>query len=178
MMEWALWIVIWLTSTSDAEALRRTAPTYLDVNTARVHLAAARVAGEAYKVDPDLLLAIAWRESRYDVNAVTRERSTKLSCGLMMITMPKGQPCPRASVIGGYLAGAAHLREWMKITKSTRDALLGYAGGFPMIKACANGGELVRVRAGREVDLCRLPELDRASWIRAVRAKMAKKASS
>ena len=178
MMEWALSIVIWLTSTSDAAALRRTAPSYLDVDTARVHLAAARIAGEVHRLDPDLLLAIAWRESRYRADAITREKSGKLSCGLMMVTMPKGEPCPAPSILGGYLAGAEHLRQWVRATKSLRDALLGYAGGYPMIKACADGGELIRVRAGREVNLCRTPELQRAAWIRRSRTRATAAAGS
>lgn len=178
MIEWLFSIAVWFTSASDAEALRATAPSYLDTGSARMHLAAARAAGEAYGVDADVLLAIAWRESRYQVDAITRERSGKLSCGLMMVTMPVGEPCPDATVIGGYLAGAAHLREWLRMTGSLHAALLGYAGGFTMIKACENGGELPRVRAGHEVDLCKTPELSRAAWIRATRVKMARRSAS
>lgn len=171
MIEWLFAFVVWLTPTADAEALRATAPSYLDLDAAREHVAAARIAGEAFKLDPDLLLSIAWRESRYQVDAVTREASGKLSCGLLMVTMPRGEPCPAPRVLAGYISGAAHLREWMRATRNQRDALLGYAGGYPMIRACADGGELVRVRAGREVDLCRTPELQRAAWIRRMRMR-------
>lgn len=176
MIEWLFSVIVTMTSVSDAESLRRTASGYLDVDTARVHLAAARIAGLVHRVDSDLLLAIAWRESRYRVDAVTREASGKLSCGLMMTTMPLGEPCPTQAVLDGYLAGAAHLREWMRITRTQREALLGYAGGYPMIEACVDGS-LVRVRAEREVDLCSTPELVRASWIRRERIRMARSAS-
>ena len=172
MTEWLLALVVWLTPTSDADALRVTAPSYLDTESARVHLAAARIAAQAYRLDPDVLLAIAWRESRYNVDAATHEASGKWSCGVMMVTMPLGRRCPSTSILDSYLGGAAHLREWRQITRTERDALLGYAGGHPMIAACANGGELVRMRAGREVDLCRTPELGRAAWIRSMRTKL------
>lgn len=155
----------WLTSASDADALRRTAPAYLDATSARAHLAAARVAGVAHRLDPYLLLAIAYRESRYDPNAVTREKSGKLSCGLLMTTEPLGVPCPPPSIIGGYLAGAAHLDEWRRATGSLHAGLLGYAGGYAMLRACGRG-PIVRERAGVEVDLCSTPEVARARWMR------------
>lgn len=172
MINWLFALALALTSTSDAEALRRSAPSYLGTATAREHLVAARLAAAAYHVDADVLLAIAWRESRYHVDAVTIERSGKLSCGVMMVTMPVGDPCPTPDVVNGYMAGAEHLREWMQLTRDFHSALLGYAGGYTMIRACANGGALVRERAGRQVDLCQTPELDRAAWIRALRARM------
>lgn len=178
MIDWLLALALALTSSSDAEALRRSAPSYLDAVSAREHLAAARLAGAAYHVDADVLLAIAWRESRYHAGAVTREHSGKLSCGVMMITMPIGEPCPAPSVSDGYMRGAEHLRDWMRLTRDFRVALLGYAGGYTMIRACADGGELPRVRAGREVDLCKTPELDRAAWIRALRVKMETRSAS
>lgn len=162
----------------DARALQSTAPSYLpSVELAAEHLGAARWAGAQYGVDPDLLLAIAFRESRYQVKAVTKETSGKLSCGLMMVTMPKGTPCPDESILAGYLAGAAHMREWMQATRSQHDALLGYAGGYPMIKKCQEG-PIMRVRAGREVDLCSTPELLRARWIRRARGSARAKSSS
>jgi hypothetical protein len=171
MIEWLFSLVVWLTPTADAEALRRTASSYLDVEQARAHVAAARVAAAAHRIDPDLLLAIAWRESRYQVDAVTREASGKLSCGLMMVTMPKGKPCPKWSVLDGYAAGAVHLGQWVKATRNQRDALVGYAGGYAMIEKCKLG-PIERERAGSVVDLCSAPELRRAAWIRRGRGRM------
>lgn len=165
-----LTLAIWLTSSSDADALRRTSPAYLDALTAHAHLAAARVAGAVHRVDPYLLLAIAYRESRYELDAVTHERSGKLSCGQMQITMPKGEPCPAPALLEGYLAGAAHLAEWRRATRSERDALLGYAGGYGMVRAC-HRGRIVRERGGLEIDLCSTPEMRRAAWTRRERAR-------
>ena len=170
MIEWLFAIVAWLVPDADASALQRTARSYLDLEAAREHVAAARVAGSVYKIDPDLLRAIAWRESRYRVDAVTRERSGKLSCGLMMVTMPLGEPCPPHTILDGYLAGAAHLRSWIRLTRDTRKALLGYAGGYPTIARC-EAGPIIRVRGGVEVDMCSLPELKRAAWIRQGRSR-------
>lgn len=167
MIELVLALAVWLTSARDADALRQTAPSYLDRDAAREHLAAARVAGAVYAIDPDLLLAIAWRESRYRVEAVTRERSGKLSCGVMMITMPLGEPCPPHGVLAGYLAGAAHLRWWVRAA-GLHDGLLGYAGGYPTIRRCKDG-QIIRVRGGVEIDMCSTPELKRAAWIRGTR---------
>lgn len=160
-----LTLAIWLTSSSDADALRRTSPAYLDAPTAHAHLAAARVAGVVHRVDPYLLLAIAYRESRYELDAITHEKSGKLSCGQMQITMPKGEPCPAPALLEGYLAGAAHLAEWRRATRSARDALLGYAGGYGMIRAC-HRGRIVREQGGVEIDLCSTPEVRRAAWMR------------
>jgi len=160
-----LTLAIWLTSPSDAGALRRTSPAYLTALTAHAHLAAARVAGAVHRVDPYLLLAIAYRESRYELDAITHEKSGKLSCGQMQITMPRGQSCPAPALLEGYLAGAAHLAEWRQVTRSARDALLGYAGGYGMIRKC-HRGRIVRERAGGAVDLCSTPEVRRAAWMR------------
>lgn len=146
---------------SESDALRRTAPSYLvSDEMARLHLAAATFAGEAFSVDPALLLSIAWHESRYDVRAVTRERSGKLSCGLTMVTMPLGEPCPEPDVFDSYLRGAEHFREWLRMCRgSTTCAMRGYAGGFTAIKRCAEpdaGDVCARVEARHH----------RAAWIR------------
>lgn len=150
---------------NESDALRHTAPSYIvSDEMARLHLAAATYAGEAFSVDPALLLSIAWFESRYDVRAVTREHSGKLSCGLTMVTMPLGEPCPEPDVIDSYLRGAAHLNEWLRMCR--RDitcAMRGYAGGFTAIKQCAEQQE-----AGSLEGACARIEArhHRAAWIR------------
>jgi hypothetical protein len=151
-----------------AAALQRTyAP--LDLEVARDHVAAARVAGAAVGVDPDLLLSIAWHESRYQADAVGPEAGGRVSCGPMTPT-PVAR-CERATIVEGYLAGARHLREWQLATRTTRDALLGYAGGYRMMRACAKGPVLRAT--GRHDDLCRVPEvfLGRAAWIQLERTR-------
>lgn len=171
MIEIVFAFVVWMTSARDADALRRTAPTYLDASSATEHLAAARIAGAVYQLDPDLLLAMAWRESRYSANAVTPEKSGRVSCGVMMVTEPvELKSCRPRTALEGYLDGASHLRGWVKATRGQQAALLGYAGGYRMIEACKRG-PIVRERAGGPVDLCSTPELRRAAWIRRERAR-------
>jgi hypothetical protein len=158
--------LVWLTPSPDIVALQRTAS--LRSNTAAENLAAARLAGAAYKLDPDLLLAIAWRESRYQSEAIGPVVRGKRACGVMQPIMHEQCIAPR--LLDGYLEGARHLREWMRVTRSQRDALVGYAGGYAMIEKCKLG-PIVRARAGGEVDLCSTPELRRAAWIRRERAR-------
>jgi hypothetical protein len=138
---------------SDAEALRSTAPTYLTVETAQTHLFAARVAGGIYDIDPDLLLSLAWFESRYTVNVVGPTVRGKNACGVLQPTMEtKCDASP--TLLGGYIEGAAHVRQWLRASRGDMNmAMLGYAGGYALINACAEGKVLVE-RGGRQVDLC------------------------
>jgi|GEM_PF-6018807 len=163
-----LTLAIWLTSSSDADALRRTSPAYLDAPTAHAHLAAARVAGVVHRVDPDLLLAIAWRESRYQPAAVGPLVRGRRACGVMQPIMR--ERCAAPSLLDGYLEGAQHLRGWVRATRDRHLALVGYAGGYAMIAKCKLG-PIVRERAGGAVDLCSVPELRRAAWIRRERER-------
>ncbi len=164
-------ILMLLTSARDAEALRRTAPETIDVELARENVAAARVAGFVHGVDPDLLLSIASHESHYKVDAVGPEAGGLVSCGVMTPT-PVASCSARQTLLDGYLAGAAHLAEWRRSTSSTRDMLLGYAGGWRLIRAC-RAGPVVVTRTGGELDLCKTDEvfLWRAAWIRRERGR-------
>lgn len=156
-------------STADADALRQTAPRDLTVETARIHLGAARVAAAAEGVDVDLLLSIAWHESHYDATTRTAEPGQKTSCGVMT-PIPKAS-CMTPSVIDGYLEGATHLRTWLTAARgNVHIALLGYAGGYRMIKACAVG-PVTTTRQGHDVDLCSIADvfLGRARAIRRAR---------
>lgn len=150
----------------EAEGLRRTAPTYLDVATAREHVDAAELAGTAYLVDPDLLLSIAFHESRYQGSTVTPETGGKVSCGVMT---PEPTHDKRsclsatASITAGYSRGAEHLRGWLDACRGSLNcALLGYAGGYHLIALC---------RADGSAHACSIPETftQRAAWIRAER---------
>jgi soluble lytic murein transglycosylase-like protein len=140
-----------------ARGAQRTAPTYLTAYTAPEHAFAAVIAGKIYDVEPALLLSIAWHESRYEIAAVTPEIGHKVSCGAM--TPEPIARCPAPSLLGGYLAGARHLRGWLDAEHGNlRLALLGYAGGGYLIRFCRDGGEAKG---------CRTPEvfLARAAWI-------------
>lgn len=123
-----------------ADGARRAAPSYLTEPSALANAGAAVFAGTVYDVDPALLLSIAWHESRYAINAVTLEVGGKVSCGVMT-PVPQAS-CPVPSMLGGYLAGAAHVRTWIDAARgNVRLALVGVAGGYHLISFCAAGGE-------------------------------------
>ena len=175
-----LWLAVHSTP-EQVEGLQSFAPQDLTSETARQHMTAAWTASliagplEAYPeavVDPYLLLYIAWHESRFRPGTVTREPRGKVSCGVM--TPVPSRRCHRASLVEQYVAGAAHLRGWYDacLAKSVsahmdsglhdRCALLGYAGGFALIRACAHRGHMWRRRGARRVDLCATADLYRS----------------
>lgn len=167
----ALATALGLVRQTESDALRQTAPAYLTTpEKAAEHLAAATFAGERFSVDPTLLLAIAYRESRYTPNVQGPAVRGRHACGLMQPLMHQ-QGCEPQTVFAGYLEGAKHLRVWMD-TKScagdVRCALLGYAGGYSLLKRCVAGPVVVE-RGGRTADLCKLipgSTTSRARWIR------------
>jgi len=157
--------------TEDAEALQRTAPEPITIEAARANIAAARIAGAIYRLDADLLLSIAAHESRYQVDATTPERGGKVSCGVMtpkpLARCPVGQ-----TLLDGYLAGAAHIRnDWLTAMHGNELlALQGVAGGGVLINACKLGP--VWIRPG--VDACKTPQVfwARADWIKRERTRV------
>jgi hypothetical protein len=152
-------------SPSDVEALRRTASEPVSAQAAADHLTAARAAAERYGVDANLLLAIADHESRY-TDATTPEVGGRVSCGAMTPT-PIAR-CAHDGILVDYLRGAEHLAGWIAAARGDlRGALLGYAGGYVLLRACAEG-PVLRDRPGGQVDLCSTPDvfLRRARWIR------------
>ncbi len=166
-------LVAWTSplATDLAAGVRRTAP-YMAPEDAHAHATAAVIAGIAYDVDPAVLLAIGWHESRYDHAAVTVEEGGKVSCGVM--TPEPIARCPsKPSLAAGYLAGAAHLRTWIDASRGNLvRALLGYAGGYRLIARCAQGPVVV-TRGPRRKDVCRTPQvfLERARAISYVGAR-------
>ncbi len=155
----------------ESDALRQTAPTELgSLEVAAVHLAAATFAGELFSVDPTHLLAIAYRESRYQLGLSGPLVRGRRACGLMQ-PMMHAEGCREQTVLSGYLEGARHLRVWLD-TKTCRGdircALLGYGGGYALLKGCANGPVEVE-RSGKRADLCKLvpgSTMTRAALIR------------
>lgn len=167
----ALTTALGLTRQGESDALRQTAPSYLGSReVAAIHLAAATFAGEAFSVDPELLLAIAYRESRYTLGVTGPAVKGRHACGLMQPEMHV-QGCRQQTVLDGYLEGAEHLRTWLDTKTCAGDlrcALLGYAGGYSLLKGCANGPVVVE-RNGRTADLCKFipgSTTSRARWIR------------
>lgn len=159
-MSHVLWLVlsIFFPSDEDVEALRQSAPSYLTTETAREHLVWARVASMESNVKPDLVLAIAWNESRYTVDAITHEIGGKISCGVMTPIPTKDKESCKditASLANGYRAGAGHLRTWLDACRQNETcAILGYAGGYRLINACKEG-PVLREYKGVEIDKCK-----------------------
>ena len=152
------------TSDADAEALHRFAPSYITVDVAREHVWAARVAGAAYGVDADMVLAISYHESRFTNNVVSKEAGGRVSCGVM--TPYPTKTCLSKHLLAQYLDGTRHWAiDWRRAgdVRSEREALLGYAGGYRMIRRCRLGPVLRHKTRGD--DLCRTPEV--FAWIRA-----------
>lgn len=141
------------------------ASAYVDLDRARDHAYAAAVAANAFNVDPTLILAIAWHESRFEQKAVTVEIGHKLSCGVMTPVPsydPKACSLSTASLMAGYIAGAEHLRGWLNVCRGNeRCALLGYAGGGLLIRACRIGS-VFKTRGSRTYDVCFTPEVFRS----------------
>jgi hypothetical protein len=145
----SLLVSLWLAMQStpaEADALRGTAPGYLTPWSASLHLGAARVAADRYGVDADTLLAIAHHESRFSPGTRTMEppdsAGARVSCGVMTPVPKRSCADLDLTVLGGYLAGAAHLRTWMDACHARdhwrhdvhdreilRCALWAYAGG-------------------------------------------------
>lgn len=126
----------------EAETFRSTDPSNLSWSSAADHLFAARVAGAIVRIDPELLLAIAWHESRYKDRAVTKEPGRRVSCG-PMTPVPHYGRCSEneLSIMGGYLIGARHLRTWLDICRGNRwCALTAYVGGSGLVRVCATKG--------------------------------------
>jgi hypothetical protein len=145
----SLLVSLWLAMQStpaEVQAFRDTAPDYLTPWSASQHLGAARVAADRYGVDYPTLLAIAHHESRFVVRSRTREPSDaggpRVSCGVMTPVPKRSCADQELTVLGGYLAGASHLRTWMDACHASdrwrhdvhdreilRCALWAYAGG-------------------------------------------------
>lgn len=151
------------TSDADAEALNRFAPNYVTIEAARAHVWAARVASAVYEVDADMTIAIAYHESRFTDNVVTTEPGGRVSCGAM--TPYPTKTCVSKTLLAQYLDGTRHWAlDWWRAgdVRNDREALLGYAGGYRLIRSCRQGPVLRHKTHGD--DLCKTPEV--FGWIR------------
>lgn len=162
-----MWLAIMSAGDQDTYAFRRaTAPYTLDIDKAREHLVAARVAGARYRLDPDLLLATAHGESNYQQRVSYTEVSGRDSCGVLQVTSdPKVCTKLNASLIAGYSAGARVLRAWLDSCRGgVWCALSGYAGGYQFIERC-------RHEPARWPSQCVIPadRIMRASRLKALR---------
>lgn len=142
---WLLALIMMLTPARDVEAFQRTDRFDLTAETAREQLASARIAGQLYNIPPEMLLAIAWHESRYHADAVTVEPGHRVSCGVMTPTPQRRCSSAELTPFGGYVAGAKHLRMWLDhCNGNTWCALTAYIGGMGLVRVCAHGTWIVR----------------------------------
>ena len=130
----------------EADALRQTAPAYLTVEDASANLLMASVAADVADVPVELLLSVAWHESRYQPDARTREPGGRWSCGVMTPEPHRGDcTSVELSLLGGYLNGARHLRVWLDLCGGDQTcALRAYAGGFALVRSCTSGAFIIR----------------------------------
>jgi hypothetical protein len=145
-------------SDSDAIALHRFSPEEITVEHARDHIWAARVAAAAYSVDENMILAIAYHESRMHENAVGPESGGRVSCGSM--TPSPVAFCEKKPLLAQILEGTRHWAvEWREApgVYGEHEALLGVAGGYRGIRACRLGPVLRYGDHGD--DLCLTPEV-------------------
>lgn len=132
-------IILWLLCCFWQPTETITLPTLPDVHLssqeAQQHAVAARVAAYVWDQDPDVLLALAWHESRFTSNQHTPEAGGRESCGVA--TPEPLTACSDESLIEQYLDTAQHLAAWQAATG--KRALIGYAGGYILLHACADG---------------------------------------
>ena len=145
-----------------AEALVSTAKdTRLTTETAARHVAAARFAAVITDIDPDLLLAIAHHESRYQPAVVGPLVRGKRACGVLQHVPITGK-CPAPSIFRDYVHGARHLAEWIHAQRGDlKRALIGYAGGYLLLEKC-DRGEALRACTIANYHLARAKRIKRA----------------
>lgn len=122
---------------SAAKALHRFAPHEITVDQARAHVWSATIAATRYSVDTDMVLAISYHESRFTPNVVTVGPAGRVACGAMT-PYPTTQ-CSHQPLLMQYLEGTRHWAlDWRTApdVRSEREALLGYAGGYYLIRLC------------------------------------------
>lgn len=139
-------VVLWVIThaqPAEAAALAATDPDDLTVEAAAEHIRVAREVSIVTSTDPAVLLAIAWHESRYVVNNITKEPGRRVSCGVMTPVPKKRCGLDELTIDGGYLAGAVHYAEWLgRCRENVACADLAYAGGMGLVRACARGRRL------------------------------------
>jgi len=164
-----------LADVQSAQALMTTAKdSRLTIETATQHIAAARFAGILAEIDPDLILAIAYHESRFTPTAEgPLLHNGKRACGVMQHVPVKG-PCPKRTLLADYYLGAKHLAGWIRAARGSVDrGLAGYAGGYPALARYDEGGPS-RVRSVVNLNLSRAKQIKRARDLAAPRPEKRK----
>lgn len=140
-----------------ADAARKYAPRELTIETALIHAAAAKLA-ETSSISAELLLSLAFVESRYQSSSTSRVEngvrkvgipkwgyprsniSGPYFCGVtqVMAGMSWGKCLELRDILVAYKTAVTELELWLKspyCNKSLQCALWGYGGGHPAIKA-------------------------------------------
>lgn len=143
-----LLILILTALTSLAPSSERLWPRYMTPERAAVHVTAAAIAGAEHGIDPALLIAMAYVESRFEPAATSRVEGGRRVTGESSAVGPVGKgprfcgvlqaqaghDWPRClelrGVFAGYGAGAAELRAWLRMAGGDmRTALNGHGCG-------------------------------------------------
>lgn len=124
---------------------------HVDAPHALAHAAAAELAATP-KTPAELLLAVAYIESRYDPTATSTVRGRRF-CGVMQTTAGSDlATClEQRALIVGYRTGATMLRQWQRAAgPDLQRALNGYGCGFAGFdNGCHNYGARVLAVARR-----------------------------
>lgn len=100
--------------------------THLTREAAVEHLWSARAAALLTGESAEILLSVAWHETRFTPDYVQPEPGNRVSCGVL--TPEPIARCPGPTpLVDQYLDGARHLATWRRILGDR--ALEGYAGG-------------------------------------------------
>ena len=84
------------------------------------------MAGRDYKIDPDLLRAISWQESRFKIDAIGRNPVTGYGSGLMQIDSQHFNELSRYGIKPDHLLSDACLKEGAnkQVISSQADSLI------------------------------------------------------
>ena len=161
----ALVLVLTLSSAAHAgplaDVLVESWPDYLSPERAAAHVFAARAASVETGIDPLLLLGMAYHESRFQPDAVSRRHCEGETCvrrashwrsrtrgadfrgpyfcGVLQVEARSWRQCLawRDDLVATYREAAHHLRWWLDEPHCRGDlrcALLGYGGGYRLIE--------------------------------------------
>lgn len=134
-------------------------PAYMSPEHALLHATAATIAARETQLEPELLLAVAWVESRFDASATSRVVNGKRKtgswtswwepagsgprfCGVMQtIAGSDWAACvDQRALLVGYRTGAAELRAWLRMSRGDiRAALNGHGCGVVGMTAGCRG---------------------------------------
>ncbi len=155
MIEFILQVWLLALEPTPAEVTDFAAVTRLPEAVAREHLLWSAAAAYVYDVPVDDLRGLADHESAWNHRVVTREPGHRVSCGIMTPVPKRRCTEQELTIRGGWMAGAAHYREWYEVCRGSRwCAIIAYAGGLRSVRQCARTGRVLS-HAGHNV--CDLP---------------------